>query len=98
VCVWAWKLACALVLVKCAWVTRKPQVIQATSLVLEEIMIKDLLMHPMQIVGWEGILSGIWMLLFALPLAWVLPGFDVGAWWDLSVCLRAPAGVGAARL
>lgn len=55
------------------------QLVQAGQLVLEEVLLAGKgALEPLEIIGWEGVLSIGWMLGVFLPMAQLLPGADVG--------------------
>ena len=43
-------------------------------MILEELMLNDLRLHPYELLGWEGVFGTAFMLFVSLPLAWVIPG------------------------
>jgi len=45
----------------------------AVQLVLEEVLLSDVHMHPYELLGWEGVFGTIFMAV-ALPVLHVLPG------------------------
>ena len=45
----------------------------AIQLVLEEVLLSDVHMHPYELLGWEGVFGTIFMAV-ALPVLHVLPG------------------------
>jgi len=59
-------------------ITLISQVVQALQLVLEELLLHDLHLHPFQVLGWEGIIGMLWMGLLAGPLLYYIPGTDAG--------------------
>jgi len=60
-------------------ITLLSQVVQAVQLVLEELMLRDLHLHPFQVLGYEGIIGMVWMALLAAPILFFVPGTDVGS-------------------
>ena len=60
----------------------------ALQLVLEELLMADVHMHPFEVLGWEGIIGTIFMLV-TLAVATVVPG-DVSA---LSAPLSSKASI-----
>lgn len=55
------------------------QLVQAGQLVLEEVLLAGKgALEPLEVIGWEGVLSIGWMLVVFLPLAQMLPGRDTG--------------------
>ena len=50
----------------------------ALQLVLEELLMGDVHMHPFELLGWEGVVGTVFMLAL-LPLAGELPGAQVAA-------------------
>lgn len=62
------------------------QLVQAGQLVLEEVLLAGKgALEPLEVIGWEGVLSIGWMLVVFLPLAQMLPGRDVGGVLENSV-------------
>mmetsp|Transcript_25022 Transcript_25022/g.62973 ORF Transcript_25022/g.62973 Transcript_25022/m.62973 type:complete len:435 (-) Transcript_25022:1767-3071(-) len=59
-------------------ITLLSQIVQALQLVLEELLLHDLHLHPFQVVGYEGVIGMIWMTALAAPLLYFLPGMDAG--------------------
>ncbi len=45
----------------------------AVQLVLEEVLLSDVHMHPYELLGWEGVFGTLFMAV-ALPVLHVLPG------------------------
>ena len=43
-------------------------------MILEELMLNDVRLHPYELLGWEGVFGTAFMLLVSLPLAMVIPG------------------------
>lgn len=54
------------------------QVIQATQIVVEEKLLKDLSFPPMKVVGFEGLWGMTLCVLVLFPVCWMLPGDDNG--------------------
>lgn len=54
------------------------QVVQAAQVIAEEWLLKDVDLPGLQIVGFEGIWGALVMLVFVMPLLYVLPGEDHG--------------------
>ncbi|KAK9828122.1 hypothetical protein WJX81_007423 [Elliptochloris bilobata] len=52
--------------------------ILAVRLVLEELLLDSMVLHPMQVLGFEGAWGSVFMAVLGLPLAWLLPGHDIG--------------------
>jgi drug/metabolite transporter (DMT)-like permease len=52
------------------------QLVQAGQIVTEEFILKDINMPALEIVGWEGILGLVMMILIACPFAYICPGSD----------------------
>jgi len=59
------------------------QVVQAAQMVVEEKLLKDVMLPPMKIVGYEGV-WGVFLSVFVVfPICWFLPGSDNGHGEDL---------------
>jgi len=52
--------------------------VQAVQLVLEELMLRDLHLHPFQVLGYEGVIGMLWMVALAAPILAAVPGMDAG--------------------
>lgn len=59
------------------------QVVQASQLVCEEFLMKEVDLPPMQIVGWEGIWGTLMMFVIVYPVLWFIPGQDHGHGEDI---------------
>ncbi|CAK0786481.1 hypothetical protein CVIRNUC_009694 [Coccomyxa viridis] len=58
--------------------TLASQAFQAVRLILEELLLGKMELHPMEVLGWEGFWGTVLMAIIGMPLAWVIPGSDVG--------------------
>jgi len=54
------------------------QIMQASQVVCEEFLLRDLKMSSVRIVAWEGLFGCLHMLLWVMPIAYFLPGRDHG--------------------
>eukprot|EP00884_Botryococcus_braunii_P001948 jgi/Botrbrau1/11754/Bobra.0195s0079.1 len=67
------------------------QVVLALRLILEEIIVSESNLHPLELMGYEGFLGSLQIAAVGLPLAYVLPGDDPGGrrenTWDSLVML-----------
>eukprot|EP00397_Hematodinium_sp_SG-2012_P010142 GEMP01010249.1.p1 GENE.GEMP01010249.1~~GEMP01010249.1.p1 ORF type:complete len:430 (+),score=82.32 GEMP01010249.1:201-1490(+) len=55
------------------------QVVQASQVVAEEVLMKDVNLPPLQIVGFEGLWGVIMCIAVVFPLAYFIPGTDAGS-------------------
>jgi len=55
------------------------QVVQASQVVSEEVLMKEVKLPPLQIVGFEGLWGIIMCILVIFPVCYVLPGHDAGS-------------------
>lgn len=66
------------------------QIFQASQVVAEEWLMKDVDLPAMQIIGWEGFWGALMMLVLVYPVLWLVPGHDHGHYedaWDTWVML-----------
>jgi drug/metabolite transporter (DMT)-like permease len=54
------------------------QVVQAAQMVVEEKLLKDVMLPPMKIVGYEGVWGSFLCVFVVFPICWFLPGTDNG--------------------
>ncbi|BDA48956.1 probable solute carrier family 35 member F6 at N-terminal half [Coccomyxa sp. Obi] len=54
------------------------QAFQAVRLVMEELLLEKMVLHHMEVLGWEGLWGTLVMGIIGMPLAWFLPGADIG--------------------
>jgi len=54
------------------------QVVQAAQMVVEEKLLKDVMLPPMKIVGYEGVWGSFLCIFVVFPICWFLPGSDNG--------------------
>lgn len=59
------------------------QVVQAAQMVVEEKLLKDVMLPPMKIVGYEGVWGTFLCVFVVFPICWFLPGSDNGHGEDL---------------
>jgi len=61
------------------------QAVQASQIVIEEFLLQEIEMEPLEIVGWEGVYGTVISCLVALPIVNFIPGTDCGSFensWD----------------
>ncbi|KAK9918918.1 hypothetical protein WJX75_008024 [Coccomyxa subellipsoidea] len=58
--------------------TLAAQGFQAVRLVMEELLLEKMVLHHMEVLGWEGLWGTLGMAIIGMPLAWLLPGSDIG--------------------
>jgi drug/metabolite transporter (DMT)-like permease len=59
------------------------QVVQAAQMVVEEKLLKDVMLPPMKIVGYEGVWGSCLCVFLVFPICWYLPGADNGHGEDI---------------
>ncbi|EIE19006.1 hypothetical protein COCSUDRAFT_83596 [Coccomyxa subellipsoidea C-169] len=45
---------------------------------MEELLLEKMVLHHMEVLGWEGLWGTLGMAVIGMPLAWFLPGADIG--------------------
>eukprot|EP00884_Botryococcus_braunii_P001950 jgi/Botrbrau1/11756/Bobra.0195s0081.1 len=79
------------------------QFVLALRLVLEEFAVSSTNLHPLEVLGYQGMWGSVMMLLVGLPLAALLPGSDVGGvkentWDTLLMLWNSPVVNGVSSL
>ena len=46
----------------------------AGQMILEELLLSDVHLHPYELLGWEGLFGTLFMVAVSLPLAMLIPG------------------------
>lgn len=54
------------------------QIVQAAQMVVEEKLLKDVMLPPMKVVGYEGVWGSVLCIFVVFPICWFLPGSDNG--------------------
>ena len=75
------------------------QAVQAGQITVEDYCMADLGMHPLKVVGYEGVMGSLVMLGIALPVVLSLPGDDGGgihedSWGTLCMLKNSGAVLG----
>ncbi len=46
-------------------------------MILEELLLGDVHLHPYELLGWEGLFGTIFMICLSLPIVGIIPGLSL---------------------
>ena len=58
-------------------------------MILEELLLGDVHLHPYELLGWEGLFGTVFMLGISLPIVGMIPGACLCLGWHLCTLVGA---------